>query len=301
MANMQMLKYELIFNWIALFFYLIATVFFIRHAVPRREKSLGVALRLTMIGLIPHAVGLGIRWYAVGHGPYLEKMESFSSTVGVCIIMFLFFAYKVPRLKSIGLVVLPCCVVMMVIGLAYSPWVTEILARLMDNGPAGQGISAGAGSPELPPTFTGIWFISHISSTIVAVGAILIALGTALFYLAKGKKAESGFMQSLPSLELLDTYSYMFAGLGFTFWTIMIITGALWADQSWGRYWAWDPIETWSLITWLLFGIYLHLRRFFKWQGQRAAWLMVVCFVFSIITLFVIPFLSTTIHLEYFL
>jgi ABC-type transport system involved in cytochrome c biogenesis permease subunit len=302
MVNIQLFdKYEVIFHWIALFFYLFATVFFVRHVVLQKEKSLPVALWLTFIGLIPHSIGLGVRWYAVGHGPYLQKMESFSSTAGVCIAMFLIFAHKVPKLKSTGLVVLPCCVVMMVLGFAYHPWVTELLTWALDSGPSGKGIYAGPEIAKVPPTFSGIWFISHISSTIVAVGAILIALSTAIFYLLKKNRAENGFYQRLPSLEVLDSYSYMFAGFGFISWTIMVISGALWADQSWGRYWGWDPIETWSLVTWLLFGIYLHLRRFFRWRGESAAWLLVVCFVFSIVTLFVIPFVTTTIHLEYFL
>lgn len=301
MENIQLLKYEVIFHWIALFFYLFSTVFFVRHVAFKKEKSLSIGLCLALIGLVPHSIALGVRWYAVGHGPYLEKMESFSSTVWVCMVMFLVCAYKVPRLKSIGLVVLPCCLLMMVLGLASNPWVTELVTRTMDYVRLKKGIYPGPEMAKVPPTFCGVWFIIHISSTIVAVGAILIALSTAVFYLLKKKKGENGSYERLPSLEVLDTYSYMFAGFGFISWTIMAVSGALWADQSWGRYWAWDPIETWSLITWLLFGIYLHLRRFFKWQGEKAAWLMVVCFIFSIVTLFIIPFVTTTVHLEYFL
>ena len=105
----------------------------------------------------------------------------------------------------------------------------------------------------------------------------------------------------MPSLEALDAYSYKYAGFGFISWTIMVVSGALWAEQSWGRYWGWDPIETWSLITLLLFGIYLHLRRFFKWQGEKAAWFIVICVAFAMATLFVIPFVMTTVHSQYFL
>ncbi|MBU3970865.1 MAG: cytochrome c biogenesis protein CcsA [Alphaproteobacteria bacterium] len=133
------------------------------------------------------------------------------------------------------------------------------------------------------------------------MGAILISLGTAIFYLLKKKKGENEFYKKLPPLEALDAYSYKYAGFGFISWTIMVVSGALWAEQSLGRYWGWDPIETWSLITLLLFGIYLHLRRFFKWQGEKAAWFIVVCVIFAIATLFIIPFVMTTVHSQYFL
>lgn len=278
METIQLLKYEVIFHWFALSFYAVSMAFFMYCVVFQREKGLNVGLWLALIGLIPHTTALGVRWYAVGHGPYLQKMESLSSIAWVVMVMFLVFSYKVPKLKIIGFVALPCCLLLMTMGLF-----------------------SNSGIQKAPATFCGVWFIIHIISSDLAVGAILIALGTSAFYLLKKKKGENRFYKRLPSLEVLDTYSYKFAGFGFIFWGIMVASGALWADESWGRYWGWDPIETWSLITWLLFGIYLHLRKFFKWQGEKAAWLMVVCVIFSIVTLFVIPFVMTTIHSEYLL
>jgi len=278
METIQLLKYELILHWITLSFYAVSMVFFVYCVALRREKGLNVGLWLALMGLIIHSIALGVRWYAVGHGPYLQKMEGLSSFAWVAMVTFLVFSYKIPKLKGIGFVALPCCFLMMTVGLFSNP-----------------------GIAKLPPTFRGVWFVIHIISSDLAVGAILIALGTAIFYLLKKRKGKDEFYRKLPSLEVLDTYSYKFAGFGFISWTIMVASGALWADESWGRYWGWDPIETWSLITWLLFGIYLHLRRFFEWQGEKAAWLMVVCVIFSVITLFVIPFVMTTVHSEYFL
>jgi cytochrome c-type biogenesis protein CcsB len=206
-------------------------------------------------------------------------MEGFSSLVWVALVMFLLFSWRVPKLKGVGFVVLPCCFLMMTAGLFSEP-----------------------GIKELPPTFRSVWLIIHIGFTKLAVGAILIALGSAMLYLLKRTEgSKNGFYERLPSLDALDAYSYKFAGLGFVFWTVMVASGSLWAHQSWGRYWGWDPIETWSLITWLFFGVYLHLRRFFGWQGKRAAWFIVVVFISSILTLFVIPFVMETVHSEYFL
>lgn len=303
METGQLLKYEVIFHWAALFFYIFSTVFFIDYVVSKREKNLNVGLWLSLIGFIAHSIALGVRWYAVGHGPYLQKAESFSSIVWVAMLMFLIFSYKVPKLKGVGFVILPCCFVMMLLGLAYNQWFANYVGQALEHGRAGveTGLYSREGITKPPATFHGIWFITHITSTIVAMGAILIALSTAVLYLFKKKRSAVEFYEKLPSLEVIDNYSYKFAGFGFISWTIMVVTGAIWAEQSWGRYWGWDPIETWSLITWLFLGLYLHLRRFFRWEGEKASWFMVVCVIFSILTLFVIPFLTKTIHSEYFM
>jgi ABC-type transport system involved in cytochrome c biogenesis permease subunit len=79
-----------------------------------------------------------------------------------------------------------------------------------------------------------------------------------------------------------------------------MLAGSIWAYQSWGRFWGWDPVETWSLITCLLFGVYLHLRRFFQFQGTRAAWFFIFCFMVSLLAIFVMSHLGTSIHSQYF-
>ncbi|MCL4490855.1 MAG: cytochrome c biogenesis protein CcsA [Nitrospirae bacterium] len=301
METMQLLKYEVIFHWIALSFYLFSLIFFVDYVASRREKAVKIALWLALIGLITHTIALGVRWYAVGHGPYLQKAESFSSIVWVAMAMFLFFSYKVPRLRGIGFVVLPTCLLMMVLGLVYNQWLGNFIGYALEHGRAGieTGLYSKEGIMKPPPTFHGIWFVIHITSTIVAMGAILISLSTAILYLLKRKKTETEFYRRLPSLEVIDNYSYKFIGFGFISWTIMIVTGAIWADQAWGRYWGWDTIEIWSLITWLFMGIYLHLRRFFRWHGEKSSWFLVACVIVSVFTLFVIPSLTATIHSEY--
>ncbi len=302
METMQLLKYEVIFHWIALLFYLFSVVFFMDHVISRRKRALKIGVWLALIGLIAHSVALGVRWYAVGHGPYLEKSESFSAIVWLVLIMFMVFAYRVPGLRATGIVVLPVCLVVMILGLIYNQWLANLLRQIVQQGRAEtQGLLPGGAMIRPPRTFHGIWFISHITSTVAALGAILISVSTAILYLLKSKRAEGELYKGLPSIEVIDDYSFKFAGMGFIFWTIMLVTGALWADQAWGRYWGWDTIEIWSLVTWLLMGIYLHLRKFFRWQGRKAAWLILVCFIFSIATVFVISFVMKTVHSEFFL
>ena len=107
------------------------------------------------------------------------------------------------------------------------------------------------------------------------------------------------WLQRLPDLDTIDTYAYRFVGFGFIFWAIAVLTGSIWAYQSWGRFWGWDPVETWSLITWISFGIYLHLRRFYGWKGEKAAYFFIACFFISVISLFFTPYLESSIHSGY--
>ena len=108
------------------------------------------------------------------------------------------------------------------------------------------------------------------------------------------------WLGKLPDSPVLDLNAYRFAGFGFIFWAIGMLAGSIWAYKSWGRYWGWDPVETWSLITWLIFGIYLHLRRSFRWSGSKAAWFFFLCFFMSLIASFVTSHMGSSIHAEYF-
>jgi ABC-type transport system involved in cytochrome c biogenesis permease subunit len=295
METVQLLKYEVIFHWLALALYLFSSIFFIDRAMARKEKGLKIAFWLAAAGLISHTIAAGVRWYAVGHGPYLQKMESMSSIAWVAMAVFMFVSYKIPKLRGTGFVVLPSCVFIMLVGLVYNQWLAVFIGQALEHGRLDieVGLYSKDGLMKVPPTYDGIWFIVHVTSTIIAMGAILISLSTSVLYLLKKRKAENEFYVRLPSLDAMDDYSYKFIGIGFILWNIMIVTGAIWAEQVWGKYWSWDTIQIWSVITWLLMGIYLHLRRFFKWQGERASWLLVVCVILSVVTLFVIPALTT--------
>ena len=141
---------------------------------------------------------------------------------------------------------------------------------------------------------------SFTASCSIAFSAIIIAFAFSLFYLLIRRGRLARLAKSLPTLEGIDIYAYRFAGLGFTFWAIGMLAGSIWAYQSWGIFWNWDPVQTWSLVTWAVFGIYLHLRRFFGWQGEKAAWLFTICFVLTLVSLFLTPLFESSIHAEYF-
>ncbi len=278
MDKLELLKYEVISHWIAVGFYILSTVFFAYSISFKKENAIKNGYFFALGGLIPHSVALGLRWGMAGHGPYMAKYEVLSSNAWITVLMFLFIAWKVKKIRAAGVVVIPLSFLMMTFGLFTNP-------QLRD----------------LPPALHGVWLVIHILFNKLAVGAILISLGTAILFLLKRNNDNREFYQKLPSIDVLDAYSYKFVGFGFIFWSITVVAGSIWANEAWGRYWGWDPIETWSLITWLLYGLFLHLRNFFKLNGARSAWMLVACFIVSVITIFIIPFVIETLHSSYFM
>ncbi|MBI5869940.1 MAG: c-type cytochrome biogenesis protein CcsB [Actinobacteria bacterium] len=119
---------------------------------------------------------------------------------------------------------------------------------------------------------------------IISGGIAGLAIGLILGFLSGKGSSRPGFAKRLPSLDVLDEVSYRGIAFGFPLLTIGIITGAIWADQAWGRWWGWDPKETWSLITWLFYGAYLHTRLTMGWRGRHSAILAVIGLVMVLIT-----------------
>jgi cytochrome c-type biogenesis protein CcsB len=228
-------------------------------------------------GLILHGAGLAIWWRMVGHGPYIDRFEVLSSNAWILLLAFLLFTIPYPRLKSVGIVILPATFIMVALGLFFSPEMKT-----------------------LPPTFRSVWLVLHIIFYKIAFSAIIIAFAFSIFYLLIKRNRLKRLSSILPDLPGIDMYAYRFAGFGFTFWAIGMLAGSIWAYQSWGTFWNWDPVQTWSLVTWAVFGIYLHLRRFFSWQGERASWLFVICFILTLVSLFLTPLFESSIHAEYF-
>jgi ABC-type transport system involved in cytochrome c biogenesis permease subunit len=292
----RLLDVELWLHWVATGLYFASAALFAERALSKKARGLGVALAVALAGFVVHTVAGGIRWYAVGHGPYVQRSESMSSVAWVGMVLFLAVCLRLPRLRGTGVVVLPACVLTLLAGLAPSEWLGVFIGQALEHGR--MDIEVGLyGQKEivgLPPTFHGTWFVVHVTSTIAAMAAILVSLGTALLYLGKERNGGAEFYERLPSLAIMDNYSSKFVGVGFVLWTVMIVTGAIWAEEVWGSYWQWDAIQIWSVMMWLVMGLYLHLRRFFKWQGARSALLLVGCVILSVLTLFAIPVLTDT-------
>jgi cytochrome c-type biogenesis protein CcsB len=143
---------------------------------------------------------------------------------------------------------------------------------------------------QLPPILQSNWFWIHALLAFTSYAAFTVAFGVAVIYLIQRyflkKKHFGALFQKLPPLETLDEISYRCFAFGFPLLTVAIISGAIWSEKAVGSYWSWDPKQTWSLITWLIYAALLHGRLTIGWRGKRAAMLSIAGFIVLLITFF---------------
>lgn len=165
------------------------------------------------------------------------------------------------------------------------------------------GMIAAAASPlfsaeprPLVPALQSYWLGLHVSCTIVGEGFFAVAFFTSLLFLILERRRRQGG-DPLLSLELLDDISYKAVAIGFPFFTLGgLFFGAIWAKHAWGSYWSWDPKETFMLVTWLVYVLYLHMRVRYGWRERRAAWIAVIGFVLALFTFAGVNFLLRGLH-----
>ena len=138
---------------------------------------------------------------------------------------------------------------------------------------------------NLMPALRSNWLGFHVSTAIIAYGAFGVSFVLGVIFLLRDRMRARGFLdQHIPQRDKLDVIAYRSVSLGLLFLTFTIFTGAIWAERAWGSYWSWDPKETWSLVTWIIYAAYLHLRIRRGWQGRAAAIFAVVGFACVIFT-----------------
>ncbi|MGS0745337.1 c-type cytochrome biogenesis protein CcsB [Syntrophomonas erecta subsp. sporosyntropha] len=145
-------------------------------------------------------------------------------------------------------------------------------------------------SRPLMPALQSTWLHFHVATAVVAYGFFGVACCLGVMYLIKSKS------ETREDIQYLDNLIYRLVVGGFIFLTLVIVTGAIWAEQVWGNWWTWDPKETWSLITWLVYAAYLHARRSYSWKEKKSALIVVVGFAVVLFTLFGVSFLLSGLH-----
>lgn len=215
--------------------------------------------RLVDVALVLMSVMLVLRTAVTGHAPFANQYEFASSFAWGILLAFVFFQWRY-RTKSLGLLVLPMALGM----LLYAGTVSSEAAPLV---PALQ-------NQYLLPI--------HVITAVVGYGAAAVASGAAILFLISDKV----HLPAIPGRDLLEEIGYRAVVVAFPLITLTNILGAIWADIAWGRYWSWDPKETASLVTWLIYGAYLHARVVRDWRGNRAAWLLILGFVAVLFTFF---------------
>ena len=267
---------EIVLMWVALTFYVVATVMFVFGVIFEKDNMTRWAVYVSAMGLVPQLAALGVRWVRLGHGPYIGYYEVANALVLCTVGFFVVAALRSPRLSAMGMGVMPVAVL--------------LLAGAMLASKEDFPITAGLAS---------YWLFVHVAFANLAFGALAASFGLAVVYVIR-ERSKSGKwtkrLAKLPAQDVVDDLTARFVLAGFLLWGIMIMSGAIWANESWGRYWSWDPIETWSLIVWIIYAIYLHLRFTMRWRGQRVAWYAIVAMPIALFCLVGIPTVFHTIH-----
>lgn len=252
----------------AAFMYLAAWVF-------KKPDLSRFATWITVAAVAGNSIGIALRWMesyrlGFGHAPLSNLYESlvfFACCIG---IIYLVIERKYQN-RVLGAFTTPLAC----LALAYASLSPNISDRIQ----------------PLIPALKSNWLIAHVITCFIGYAAFAVAFGVSIMYLlgewrtaGVGPGGES--MDRLPAQPVLDELNHQMVVFGLLFLTVGIITGSVWANSAWGRYWGWDPKETWSLITWFIYATLLHARFMRGWHGRRIAILSIIGFFAVLFTYF---------------
>ena len=267
------MKLELVFFWSAVALYGVSTFSYLFGMIAKSEKLFTLGLYSALVGIIPHVVTVGLRWSATGITPFISISESITLGVLMAVLIYVIFQFTAKKVRPLGVLVMPVAFVLM-------GWAGTLIKEV---------------ASTLAPALQSGWIWVHIVGASTGFASVLIAAGMGLMYLLREKNS-GGIYEKLPDLQTIDNLSYRFVAGGFIMYGLMIVSGAFWSNQVKGNYWNWDPVEVWSLISWLIYGIYLHLRVTFGWRGRKLAWYALIALVVMIVSYWGIPFGVETFH-----
>jgi cytochrome c-type biogenesis protein CcsB len=260
-------------------------------AEPEQGRRWGqAALVLTGLGALTHAAVLVTRGLATDRLPWGNMYEFATATVLVAVVAYVVLAVRSPGLRHIGLFVLaPVVLALVLIGLFLYAEAGPLVAALRSSWLAVHVTTAILGF--------GIFFVSGIASVLYLVRSRYEARIAAGAGSASGEDGHpGGIVSRLPDATALDRVAHRTAVFGFPIWTFAVIAGAIWAESAWGRFWGWDPKETWAFIAWVVYAAYLHARTTAGWRGRPEAWVNVVGLVVMIFNLLYVNMVSTGLH-----
>lgn len=239
-----------------------------RTARSPRPRWLLVDLALAAI-----ALGIALRWARIGHGPFLNMFEILASSLLSLGVLWRAAALRFPVVRD------------------SAPPVLSLLALL--------GLWLLAVEPldsHLPPTYEMpvLWF--HVALGKVFLGCALVATGLAGVLLCRVTARGARWFRRMPGDAVLDALAWRFMLAALVFESLMLIAGAVWAQDAWGRFWAWDPLETWAFVTWLCLAGAVHARVTWAVTPRVGALLIAAVFVIAFLTFFGVPFVSVAPH-----
>ncbi|MGD0624285.1 MAG: c-type cytochrome biogenesis protein CcsB [Thermodesulfobacteriota bacterium] len=267
------------------FLYLLCTVLYFNYLAFRSERLGKVAGGLSWITLVIHAAAILWRWVesyqlGIGHAPLSNMYESLVFFSWCIAFLYLLWEWKLQS-RVLGAFAMPFAFLF----IAYASLAPGVSDRI----------------DPLIPALQSNWLHAHVITCFLSYSSFALSCAVSVMYLLKLRKKEkgqkeAGWMALFPSLDALDTLVYKTIVVGFPLLTIGIVTGAAWANYAWGSYWSWDPKETWSLITWFVYAIFLHARFAREWRGKRTAALSIIGFLAVIFTYFGVNYVLSGLH-----
>ena len=244
-----------------------------------------IAVGLTIIGAVVHASSIAVRGAAVDRVPW-GNMYEFASVVGlIAVLAFLASLARAPQIRYLGLfVMLPVILVMFLAG-------TVLYAK----------------ASPLVPALQSYWLAIHVSAAASAEGILMTSAVITVLFLMRQRydKRVTAHLPvrfpislggRLPEPATLDKVAYRTVAFAFPIYTFGVIAGAIWAEAAWGRYWGWDPKETWAFIAWVIYAAYLHARATAGWKGRSAAWINLLGFSAMTFNFFVVNIVVSGLH-----
>ena len=236
----------------------------------KEKRRLAAAATLVLTaGAVAQTVYLILRWIAAGRAPFSNMFESLVLFGWALVVVYLALQLR-HKIPVLGMATALLAVLTLTYASSFETKIEPLMPALRSN-----------------------WLTLHVFSCFLGYGAVALAFLSGLAYLVAARNGSTIRPDTAQVCELVTEKTISF---GFLFLTVGIISGAVWANSAWGTYWSWDPKETWSLITWFIYAIFLHCRFMRGWRGKRAAWISVIGFISVVFTYIGVNFLLSGLH-----
>jgi cytochrome c-type biogenesis protein CcsB len=247
---------ESVLIWGCIYLYTAASILLLTGFVFGKERVVRWTGWLVLPAFLAHTTLVLWRWARTGYFPANGELENALTGSWLAIAFTVYLFVRNRTMSGIALFTVPTTLLLLGYGIMRAPTPLPLAASLKSS-----------------------WLIIHVLFAQLAFGAYVIASAFGLLYLLKEHHERRGppgaFYRKVPRLPVMDENMFRFVIYGFIAETVMLAAGAIWAKELWGNYWAWDPVEVWALISWLLYGLTIHLRVTLGWRGRRMAWLMI--------------------------
>jgi len=262
---------EPIMAWGMIYAYAICTILLLTAFVFNKERLLKLVPYLLTPAFAVHSAIFFMRWQRTGYFPANGDFENSVSGGWFAMLLTLYVLYRRKGLTGLALVTVPVTLLFLGYGIMKNPAALPHSASLKSS-----------------------WLVIHVLFAQLAFGAYLVASGLGVIFLLKDNKTRKGLTtplyEKLPQLPIIEEVMFKFVVYGFIADAIMIAAGTIWAKDLWGRYWSWDPVEVWSLSSWLLYGLSIHMKVTLGWKGRRLAWIYVFAIIGIIIAYWGVDF-----------